>query len=333
MPKSTKTFILSTSQLNSHGFRTMTSGANLDDFRANPVMYWLHMEPTGKSTDEPLPIGYWEDIKVEGDEITAVPNFDDNDEFAMKIYNKVEHGTIRAASIEVEPIKLDANKKNWVKGQKLPTVTEWRTGEASIVDRGSNRGAIAKLKHAGLVIALSDKAATDQLFSTLQTTEPDMSKIKLNKKASTALKLSEDTEMDATEVVDKLVEVIEGNEAALQLKDAKIAEIQGAAKTEKIKLMLDKAVADRKITEGQRPTYLKLSEKDLESTEELLNSMKGSESLSTAITGEQNEGEVAKLMKLSWEELHGGAGLTKLKELSPDSYKLKFKEKFGKEPV
>lgn len=333
MPKSSKTFILSTSQLNSHGFRTLTSGAKLDDLKANPIMYWLHSEPEGKSADELLPVGFWEDIKIEGDEITAVPNFDDNDPFAMKLYHKVEHGTLRAASIEVQPLKLDANKKNWVKGQTLPTVLEWTTGEASLVDRGSNKGAIAKLKHEGKIITLSDQGSADAFFQNLQNEDPNkMEKIKLNKKAAKALKLSEGTELDVTEVVEKLSDVIEEHENTIKLKDDKITEIQGAVQTEKIKLMLDKAVSDRKIVEGQRPTYLKLAEKDLDSTKELLDSMKGGESLSTALGGEQPEGEVTKLMKLSWDELFNGTGLTRLKEIAPDSYKLKFKEKFNKEP-
>ena len=331
--RSTKTFILSTSQLNSHGFRTLTSGAKLDDLKANPIMYWLHSEPEGKSADELLPVGFWEDIKVEGDEITAVPNFDDNDPFAMKLYHKVEHGTLRAASIEVQPLKLDANKKNWVKGQTLPTVVEWTTGEASLVDRGSNKGAIAKLKHEGKIITLSDQGSADAFFQNLQNEDPNkMEKIKLNKKAAKALKLSEGSELDVTEVVEKLSDVIEEHESTIKLRDDKITEMEGTAKTEKIKLMLDKAVADRKIVEGQRPTYLKLAEGNFETTKELLDGMKGSESIAGALELGANETEVTKLMKLSWKELHGGPGLAKLKEIHPEGYKLKFKEEYGTEP-
>jgi hypothetical protein len=182
MPKSTKRFVLSTSQLNSHKFRAMTDGADLTDFIANPIMYWLHSTPKGESREEFLPIGFWEDIKKEGDEITAVPNFDDNDKFAMSIYNKVEHGTLRAASVEVDPVEVDKNKANWVEGQKLPTVLKWKIGEASIVDRGSNKGAIAKLKHKGQVIALSDQASAETFFNLLNPPEQDNMKIKLNQK-------------------------------------------------------------------------------------------------------------------------------------------------------
>ena len=125
MARIDKKFVLSTSQLNSHKFRCLTEGADLADFIANPIMYWLHQTPEGKSNDEPMPIGFWEDIKVEGDEITAYPNINDSDPFALKIGKAIEHGTLRAASVEAAPIELDTNKKNWLPGQKLPTLKRW----------------------------------------------------------------------------------------------------------------------------------------------------------------------------------------------------------------
>jgi hypothetical protein len=334
MPKSSKTFILSTSQLNSHGFRTLTSGVKLDEFRANPIMTWMHMEPEGKSIDDPLPIGFWEDIKVDGDEITAVPNFDDNDPFAMKIYNKVEHGSLRAASIEVNPIKLDADKKNWVSGQKLPTVTEWTTGEAGIVDRGSNKGAVVKLKHDGKSITLSDQGSADEFFQSLQ--EKPIMKIKLNQKAAKALKLSADAEMDATDVVDKLVEVIDEQSASLKLKEDKISEMEKAEVTGRVKLMLNKAKDEGKIVAGAIPNLEKLALADEESVKAYLTSLPATQKLREQIDSDGDgsaTGEVAELMKLSFDELHQGPGLAKLKALSPDSYKLKFKSKFGTEPT
>jgi hypothetical protein len=338
MPKSTKRFVLSTSQLNSHGFRSLTEGVDLTDFIANPIMYWLHTTPEGKSSEELLPIGFWEDIKKEGDEITAVPNFDDNDEFAMKIYNKAEHGTLRAASVEVEPIAVDADKKNWVKGQKLPTVTRWKIGEASIVDRGSNKGALVKLKHKDNVITPGDALSAGDFFESLQN---DNMKIKLNEKTSQFLKLAEGAELDATEIVEKLVEVIEERDGSIKLAEEKVTgledevkKLEDAAAEGKIVLMVDKAISERKILPSAREQFITLAKKDLETTQALLDGLKPAHSVKETLAraGADTNDELTALLKQNFDELLKNGGADKLRKLDPESYKLKYKAKFGKEP-
>jgi hypothetical protein len=338
MARIDKKFVLSTSQLNSHKFRCLTEGAQLDDFKANPVMYWLHQTPAGKGKDEPMPIGFWEDIKVEGDEITAYPNINDNDPFALSIGKMVEHGTIRAASIEADPIELDTNKANWLPGQKLPTLKRFNICEASIVDRGSNKGAIVKLKHNGQSINLSDQVSTDAFFNHLQEPEEDSMKIKLNAKAAKALKLSADSEQDAMDVVDKLVGVIEANQTRITELDGELVTLKVSECEGRITLMLDKAEADGKILAGAKPKLKKMALRGAEAeadVKDYLDGLKGSTSVESQLgkAAEGNDAELAKLMKLSFDELFEGEGLTKLKAVYPESYKLKYKEKFNTEPV
>jgi len=158
MPKSTKTFILSNGRVNSNGFRVVTAGIDLSDFRKNPIMYWLHIYPSDKDMgkNQLLPIGFWDDIKIDGDNLTAVPNFDGSDDFAMKIYHKVEHGTLRAASVSIEPLQLDENKSNWLPGQTSATYVRSKIDEASIVDKPSNPDALA-LSYGSNVIYLNNQ--------------------------------------------------------------------------------------------------------------------------------------------------------------------------------
>lgn len=334
MARIDKKFVLSTSQLNSHKFRCMTDGADLTDFIANPIMYWMHQGPAGKSADELMPIGFWEDIKKEGDEITAYPNINDADPFALKIGKMVEHGTVRAASIEAEPLEIDADKKNWLPGQKLPTLTRFRIGEASIVDRGSNKGALVKLKHNGKTVQLSDQASADQFFISIQQPEVDNMKITLNAKTSKALKLSEGTEIDAAEVADKLVELLEEKEAKVVALTAETVQLKDAAHTEKITLLVDKAVADRKILGGEKDKFLKLAKADFETTKELLDGKTALSSVESQLKTNTNAEatEVAELVKLNWDELFMDGKLERLKELDPETAKLRYKQKFGTEP-
>ena len=104
MKKSTKRFILSTEAKNSNGFRVRTAGINLADFKSNPLLLWLHKRPKGERADEILPLGRWEDIELKDGVVSAVPVFDEDDEFAMRIYKKVENGSLKMASAGLLPL-------------------------------------------------------------------------------------------------------------------------------------------------------------------------------------------------------------------------------------
>lgn len=143
MPKSSKRFIISNSGLNAQGFRMLTEGAVLDDFEKNPLMLWNHQRPEGTDKNQILPIGHWEDIQVNGDELSAVPVFDDKDDFAMSIYNKVEAGHIRMCSAGAEPLETSEDETDLLPEQTRATVTKWRLKEASICDIGANPGSLS----------------------------------------------------------------------------------------------------------------------------------------------------------------------------------------------
>lgn len=353
MPKSTKRFTISDSRLNSHKFRMLTSGADLTDFIANPIMYWMHTYPLGDSADELLPIGFWDDIKIEGDKITAIPNFDDSDAFAMKIYNKVEHGTLRACSAGAEPKPngLSANPADMLPGQTLPTFTQWWLREASICDRGSNAGAVA-LRINGKMVTLSDNNANDVIQSLQKNLNENMKLTNLTAGAITAmltaLKLDAEnaTEAEVTAEVEKLVKLsatqvteiakLKAAHTAAETKatefETKLAETVKLAHTAKITQMVNKAKTDRKITEAQVPKYIKLAESDFETTEELLNGMPTSPNITEALEKQTGEtSELVELCKLSYTELDKAGKLAKLKALDETIFKEKFKANFGTE--
>ena len=73
-----KTFVLHDETINTYGFRMLTAGANLEEFRKNPVMLLNHNDYT-------LPIGRWENIRIEGTQILAEAHFDMADEKAREV--------------------------------------------------------------------------------------------------------------------------------------------------------------------------------------------------------------------------------------------------------
>ena len=90
------TFVLHDESVNTYGFRMLTSGANLEEFRKNPVMLLNH-------DDYSLPICRWENIRVEGGKILADAVFDEGDPRAAEVKRKVENDFIRMASIGAWP--------------------------------------------------------------------------------------------------------------------------------------------------------------------------------------------------------------------------------------
>lgn len=131
MPK----FILSDESVNRYGFRVLTKGIKLDNFKANPVMFYNHDRSQ-------LPIGKWINIEVKGDKLMAEPEFDTNDEFAMKIKDKVDKGIIKCTSIGFDVLALSDDYTLMLAGQKRPTVTESDIFECSMVDIPGNTNAI-----------------------------------------------------------------------------------------------------------------------------------------------------------------------------------------------
>ncbi len=78
---------------------------------------------------EALPIGTFEDIRLEDKKLKATAIFDDEDEFAMKIFKKVQKGFMKSLSVGIM-----INSKEQVKGQEnVFKATSWELQEASFV--------------------------------------------------------------------------------------------------------------------------------------------------------------------------------------------------------
>lgn len=140
---SKKRIILSDSSLNRYGYRVLTAGLLIEAFKKNPVMLYMHFRDDGS----PLwgnykAIGHWEDIQINGDELSAIPVFDMVDDLSKEVAAKYEAETFSAASIGIRIIATSANKDLLLPGQTRETVTEAEVMEASIVDIPANSNAV-----------------------------------------------------------------------------------------------------------------------------------------------------------------------------------------------
>ena len=150
----TYTFCVHDESVNTYGFRMLTSGANLEEFKKNPVVLYNH-------NDWETPIGRGENVRVEDGRILVDVVFDEEDEKGRTIAGKVERDFLRMASIGTwPPEEISDDPALKLPGQTGPTATRWTMREVSVCPIGSNHNALAMYVRAtNKRIDLSDRQA------------------------------------------------------------------------------------------------------------------------------------------------------------------------------
>ena len=325
-----KTFILHDDSVNTYRFRMLTSGANLEEFQRNPVMFLHH-------NDYDLPIGRWENIRVEGNQILADAIFDEEDEQAMKVKGKVDRNFIRMASIGAwAPEQVSDDPALKLPGQEGPTVTKWTVREASIVAIGANHNAMRMYDRAtGVEIDLSDSDAVlrmmDQITIKTYNMENLKAFLKLQDNASDAdVEAAVQTLQQENETLQQANDTL--TEENRQLKEAaNAAEVQRkqAQKDEAVQLV-DAAVRDGRLHANGKDAFLALFDADFEKAKTTLDSIPKVQSVTSQMG--QGQVELKDYAAKSWAELDRAGVLHMLKDKVPDLYVEKFREAFGHDP-
>lgn len=341
LKRSSKKFIISTETPNNKGFKVRTAGIDISQYPDNPLLLWMHQRPSAENNYKALPIGIGEEVELSEDgKLYGRPCFDPSDPFAMQLYEKVENGTIRMASAGLLPLswELDSSGDLWLETSRL---IEW-----SIADIGSNPDALAvKLYDDNeQLINLSD----EYIASVIPTPKPTehMKLIQLSAEAVLpVIGLAADATPDqVTAKISELVTLTSTQKTQLETltaekttADEKIVTLSNEVKTlketaaqEKVSTMVELAVSDRKITEDQKPFYIKLATADFDSAKALLDSMPANPSVKSAVD-QAKASEGAEYVKLSWDEMDRKGILSDVKAKHPDIFKAKFKEKYKKD--
>lgn len=239
-----KQVIISTSALNSYGTRVLTSGMDIEQYKRNPVLLWMHR----RYSREDIPIGRIDDIHIDGDKIIGTPIFDMSDEFAAKIARKWEEGFLRMSSAGLTVIELSDAPEHLLPGQTRMTITKSKLDEVSIVDIGANDEALAiELYNVlGERITLSSGGECPDL-PLLPLSTPKVSPQntdRMNEKIALALGLSQ----QATEA-ELLVTIEQLKLRAKQAEEMSQALVRG---------LVDEAVHLGKLTEAQRAHYTQI---------------------------------------------------------------------------
>ena len=168
--------VISTSAVNSYGFRVLTEGIDTSQYERNPILLWMHNRPMRGTKDEVLPIGRVENLRKEGDKLIGSLVFDSADDFAKQIESKWQNGIIKMVSAGLEVISTDESPELMLPGQTGTTITKSKLKEVSVVDIGANDEALA-LYHKGEMLLLSDGNHKNIDFLTINKKQRKMKKI------------------------------------------------------------------------------------------------------------------------------------------------------------
>lgn len=297
--------------VNSYGFRVLTSGIDLEQYRRNPVLLYMH--------ERGNVIGYVKDLQVENGEVTGELVFDEASELSIRCKKQFEVGSLRMVSVGLDPKEISGAPELLLEGQTRPTVTKSKLVEVSLVDIGANDDAI-RMYNEGTAIELGkDGNCLLPLLSNNPINQTTMDLKKL------ALQLGLPETADEATVLSKIAELQKEAGASVTLK----------AENDKLKLagittLVDKAITEKKITVENKEHFLNLGKTiGAEELEKTLAAMSPNVKLSGIINHQggspAQQGSYTKLSEVPEAEL-----LT-MRQSDPATYKRLFKAEYGYE--
>ena len=323
--------VISDENVNSYGFWVRTIGIDISQFAKNPIMLWMHNRSWRGTNDEVLPIGRVEDLKFENGELTGLPVFDQNDEFAKKIESKWENRILNMCSPGLQIIE-ESEAPEYIKpGQRRMTVLKSKLKEISIVDLGSNDNALGLAFYDAEDKLIELKSGNDECPVSLLKQETPI-KNENNNMKTIALALGMPESATEAEINVSLSAVLAENKRLKDEKSARELADKTAQKNQAI-VLVDKAVKEGKINANAKDSFLSLFDDNFDAAKLSLESIPARPNVAAQI--ENNDGgdssTVANLQKLSWDDLDKQNKLEGLKLSYPVIFAEKYKEKFNKD--
>lgn len=137
--KINKEYVLSDSTVNEYGFRLLTEGYQIDEFRKNPIGYYMHRREDGVALK-------WDELRVENDRVVGVPVINLSNDRGEQTYDEAENGFLNAASVgHIVVLEYSTDPELMLPGQTGPTITKWYNKECSLVDIPGNCNSLTKL--------------------------------------------------------------------------------------------------------------------------------------------------------------------------------------------
>lgn len=300
---------ISNSKINSYGTRVLTAGMDIEQYNRNPVLLYMH--------ERGEVIGYMKDVKVEGDEVTGEPVFDEASDLSKRCKAQFDFGSLRMVSAGLDIVSMSDNDDDMEDGQTAPTITKSKLYEVSLVDIGANDDAI-RLRQEGKIITLGHGGDNPL---------PRINKNKQMEQKQLALTLGLAENATEEQITAKLGELKlsagKVDKLEKEKSDLKLAAITQAVET---------AVTEKRISAEKKDHYINLGKMvGIDCLNKTLADMTPQAKLS-AIVGSQggpskstHNGEYSKLSEVPAEELSA------MRDENPAMYKKLYKAEYGME--
>ncbi|WP_291122768.1 hypothetical protein [Flavobacterium sp. UBA6046] len=318
-----KEFCLTDNSVNVYGYRLLTEGLDLAQYKKNPIGFLMHEREGGVLVK-------WEDFRTEGDKLFGKPVINLSHPKGADIAAQVENGFINAASMgKIIVLEATDDKSLMLPAQTGPTVTKWFPREISFVDIPGNHNALANNLY-----DINDNELN--LADFVKPNSKEMKNILLTAVMLAALNLSDkSSEEDANKAFQDLVDSagkVPGLEkdladkaTALTATEKELSDLKASNVVAAVQDLLDKGKTDKKLT--------------TELATELADSFAGNPTglakviaampAQTLITDQLGDTKDATAFEgKKWDDLYASNELDAVRTKFPDLYEKLRKEKF-----
>lgn len=320
MAEKSKEVVISSESVNCYGFRVLTAGIDITQYQRNPILLWMHTRASFGHTDEVLPLGRMENLRVEGDNLIGTPVFDENDEYARKIKAKWEAGILKMVSAGLRVIEESDDPALVLQGQRYATVTKCKLIEVSIVDIGANDDALVLYDANDRIINLAQGGGHITLKPLKNSINQNSETMDL-KQIALAAGLSESA--TEKEVLDRIGQLKAESAAAATLR----AEVENQ-RNEALVALVDTAIGEGRFAADKKDHFVDLGKKvGLKALKETIDLMTPAQRPSSVIhRSNQGAGEYKKLSDVPMDKLE------ELRSNQPDEYKRLYAAEYGIQP-
>lgn len=309
--KKAKRVRITNDRLNSYGTRVLTAGMDVEQYKRNPVLLYMH--------ERGNVIGYVKDLEVEDGEVTGELMFDEASELSVRCKKQWEFGSLKMVSAGLDILETSEDAELLVQGQTCPTITKSKLFEVSLVDVGANDDAIVLQKDGRKITLGKDSECPLPMLN-------NNKKQKQMEQKQYALQLGLPETATEVEIAAKIREL-----TAAKQENETLRKEKETLTLASITAVVEKAVGEKRIGAEKKEEFVNLGKEiGQKKLERIISAMSPQMKLS-AVIGHQGgtapEGTAA-YKKLS--DVPQGELLTLRKE-QPEEYKRLYKAEYGME--
>lgn len=296
--KLTHDFVICDNTVNRYSWRLLVEGIDTTGFLKNPVLCVQH------STWN-IPVGKWENLRIENNQLIGTAEFDPTDDDAVKLYWKYKDGYMNACSLNIIPIEESDDPSFLLPGQKYPTITKSELLEVSLVTIPGQKNAVTLSHPDGKEYKLSLIINQTEMANDNKTVEQLTAELTAQRKlnADTLVKLHVQRGVVQEGEVESLKTLaVDNYEVTSKMLEARVpAEKPTETGKEQLALALVALHSTRLgLTAEEKKMYEGAAKLDYEGTKKVLEARKGKETAESFVLGLSSDKNAGNGDRATW---------------------------------